>query len=106
MKAVAGQRVSVKFTLVYDLMWGEISKHALKKKGSETMTNAYTIEANEVIFDSVRVEDSGTYSISCGNEAGEGSADFVLDITPARGNKDVKELFYLQISFFLYSSSV
>ena len=34
----------------------------------------------------VSVEDSGTYTISCENEAGEGFASFELDVTPIEGS--------------------
>ena len=82
----SGQRASVKFSIMYDPKWGEISKHTLRKAGSQTMTKVYTIRADEVVFDRVRVEDSGTYTINCGNEAGEASAQFALDVTPPKGN--------------------
>ena len=85
MKAEAGQSISVKFTVVTDPYWGEVREHTLMKEGSESVTTTYSIKESEIVFQSLRVEDSGTYIIRGGNEAGVGSASFVLDITPARG---------------------
>ena len=42
----------------------------------------YNIFASWIEFYNVSVKDQGTYKISCQNELGEGSASFVLDITP------------------------
>ena len=85
MRADPGQTVSVQFSIVAHLYWGEIGEHTLKKEGSESMTTAYTITKNEIVFHTVAVEDSGTYIISCHNEAGEGSAKFELDVIPFQG---------------------
>lgn len=86
MKAVVGENVAVKFRIVSDPYWGEISKHILNRIGAEITKTKFVIKESEVLFSKVSVEDSGTYKISCENQAGVGSASFELDITPPLGN--------------------
>ena len=83
-KAEAGTSASVKFSVINDLHSGKISPHTLKKEGRSIMT-AYSIKENEIVFNKVSVQDSGNYTISCRNEAGERSATFVLQVTPPKG---------------------
>lgn len=95
--------MSVKFSISTDPYWGEINQHIVKKEGSETISKAYTIQGNEIIFSSVSVEDSGTYTISCRNNAGEGSKQFKLDVTPEGNNIALHNHSMLLISLALYS---
>ena len=86
LKAEVGQSVKVKFSVVKDSYWGDISGHTLKKDGSENITTPHTVEFDRIVFQKLSVEDSGEYTISCRNGAGEGSASFTLDVTPTKGN--------------------
>lgn len=86
MKCREGEDTSIKFSVVSDPCWGERSNHVLKKIGSDKLIAEFVIKENKVSFSNVSVEDSGTYIISCRNDAGEGSARFVLHITPVEGN--------------------
>ena len=81
-KVEAGQSVSIKFSVATEPHSGEISKHTLRKEGSESISTPYEILENEIVFNEVLVEDSGTYIISCSNEAGEGSSSFNLNVAP------------------------
>ena len=83
-KAEAGTSVLVKFSMVNDPHSGKISPHTLEKEG-RGITTAYRIKENEIVFNKVSVEDKGKYTISCQNEAGEGSATFELEVTPPKG---------------------
>ena len=64
----------------------EISQQILRKEGSGSIAAQYEILDNEIIFLRVAVEDTGTYTISGRNDAGEGSASFVLSVTPPEGD--------------------
>ena len=87
MKAVAGQSISVKFSVSSDPCWGEVSEHTLRKEKSEVLTKSYEISKDQITFHKVTLEDSGTYIISCENSAGTGSTSFVLEVAPTKGNR-------------------
>lgn len=89
-RAEAGQSALLKFSVVHDPKWGEISKHSLQKKGFENIMTPYVIEADKIVFNELSVNDRGTYTISCENNAGEGSKTFKLDVIPAKGSKLTK----------------
>ena len=80
-KAEAGRRVSITFSVTADPRSGEISSHSLEKDG-DVITAAYSISGNEVVFDKVSVRDRGAYTISCSSEGGRGTITFILDIIP------------------------
>ena len=83
-KAEAGERVSVRFSVANDPDSGDLSPHTLQKKGSDNWPE-HTFLENELVFENVSLEDKGHYIISCQNDAGEGSAAFKLDVIPAKG---------------------
>lgn len=93
MKAEAGQKVSVEFSIINDQTFGIICKHKLKKEGSRRIKAEYKILENAIVFEKVKLEDSGQYTISCKNSAGEGSASFDLHVTPTKGNM-IDQYFY------------
>ena len=80
MKGEAGKSVSIDYTVDNDPQ----SAHTLKKEGIEVAQTRYEVRESEIVLHKVSVEDRGTYTISCENQAGVGSADFVLDISPAK----------------------
>ena len=49
----------------------------------EDSSEVSTLKKDEIIFRSVSIEDSGTYTISCENDVGKGSAKFVIVVTSA-----------------------
>ena len=84
-KAEAGTNVSVKFSVVSDLHSGKLGPHTLKKEGHEKIITPYEITEDVIVFNNVSTEDGGSYTISCRNEAGLGSAVFRLEISPPKG---------------------
>ena len=84
-KAEAGERVSVRFSVASDPDSGDLTPHTLKKKGSDGNCSEHVFFENELVFEKVSLEDKGHYIISCQNDAGEGSAAFKLDVLPTKG---------------------
>ena len=82
-EAEAGSSISVKFAVLTDAHSGKISSHALTKNG-DRITTPYRFTKNALVFDKVALSDKGTYTISCRNDAGEGSARFELEVTPQK----------------------
>ena len=83
-KAEAGKRVSVRFSIASDPHSGDLTPHTLKKN-SHGICPEHTFLENELIFEKISLKDRGSYTISCQNDGGEGSVIFKLDVTPERG---------------------
>ena len=78
-----GTSVSIKFSVINDRKSGDISKHTVRKNGSDAFTE-YEASDQKISLKNVKMEDKGTYTISCRNDAGEGSAEFKLDVIPPK----------------------
>ena len=58
-------------------------KHSLSKRGQGEATRRFKVESDCITFRRVRVEDSGTYTISCCTAEGEVSQETLeLEVTP------------------------
>ena len=59
----------------------ENTKHTLSKSDGGVATKRFKVESNSITFRNVRLEDSGTYTISCHNDEGEvGQATLELEV--------------------------
>ena len=108
-KAKVGEDIYIKFSIIKDPQSGKIGEHSLKKENLKY--TAAKIENNQIIFQNLKVEDSGTYEISCRNEVGEGCATFVLAVEKGRclcilTSYCISPISHLQclIMHFVYSS--
>ena len=80
MEAKAGENISVKFSTFSSQNSGAIGKHTLKKDDVETTRTGLKVQADQVVFQNVSLEDAGTYTLTCSNDIGKASASFVLDV--------------------------
>ena len=83
LEAEAGSSPTLAFTVSSDPPLAEDTEHTLSKSDGTKATKRFKVESNCITFRKVRVEDSGTYSISCCSEEGEvGQATLELEVTP------------------------
>ena len=83
MEAEAGSSPTLAFTVSSDPPLAEDAEHTLSYSDGTKATRRFKVERNRITFRKVRVEDSGTYTISCCSEKGEvGQATLELEVTP------------------------
>ncbi len=71
LEAEAGSNPALIFTVTSDPPLAEDTKHTLSKSDGSKVTKRIKVESNRITFRKARVEDSGTYTISCCNDEGE-----------------------------------
>jgi hypothetical protein len=83
-EAVVGESPTVHFTVVSDPPLAKDAEHLLICEDETTASKRFKIQGSSILFRNVRVGDSGTYTISCCNDAGlVGRETLELDITAA-----------------------
>ena len=84
LEAEAGSSPTLTFTVTSDPPLAEDTEHTLSKSDGSKATRRFKVESNRITFRKVRVEDSGTYTISCCSDEGEvGQATLELEVTHA-----------------------
>ena len=82
LEAESGSSPTLTFTVTSDPPLAEGVKHTLRKTDGSSVTKRFKVESNCITFRKVRVEDSGTYTISCCNDEGEeGQETLELEVT-------------------------
>lgn len=85
LEAEAGSTSRVAFHVTSDPPLAEDAEHTLSKVGGGEVTKRFKVDGNSITFRSVRLEDSGMYTISCRNDEGEvGQATLELEVVPPR----------------------
>ncbi len=83
LEGAAGSSPTLAFTVTSDPPLAEATEHTLSHKGGGEVTKRFKVESSRITFRKVRVEDSGTYTISCCSDDGEvGQATLELEVTP------------------------
>lgn len=87
LEAAAGSSPIVTFTVTSDPPLAEDTKHTLRKCDGIAVTKRFKVESNRITFRNVRVEDTGTYVISCCNDKEQvGQETFELDVPDCHGS--------------------
>ena len=90
------------FCVTSDPPLAEDAEHTLSKSGGGEVTKRFRVDSNCITFHSVRLKDSGMYTISCWNEEGEvGQATLELEVVPPRpaSNDDAGNLGKARVTF-------
>ena len=79
---MVGSSPTLAFTVTSDPPLADGAKHAFRKSDGSKVTKRFKMENNCITFRKVRLEDSGTYTISCCNDEGEeGRVELELEVT-------------------------
>ena len=82
LEAGVGESPIVHFTMESESSLVDCAQHTLTKDG-KPVTKRFIVQSNSVKFKKVRLEDSGTYTISCSNDDGLVGEDTIeLDVFP------------------------
>lgn len=83
LKAEAGKKITLTFTVISDPPLADDTKHTLYQSDGILASERFEVENNCITFNNLKVEDSGRYTISClDNEGKKVQETLELEVTP------------------------